>query len=123
MCQVHSTVRAPVTVVWDGHCGALVGPAHAIARCLRRIQDSDDVEISWSAVAFPDLPPDHPRQIIVMPVEVTGPEEPEFADFHNGAFYIPKGSTLEKAPDGSICVFRAEPERHSYISTQPVGLN
>jgi hypothetical protein len=124
LCRVHTTEAASASalVIWDGRCGALVGSASAIARCFRRIYDSDDVEISWSAIAFPGLTPDHPRQILVMPVEVSSPE-PDFMDFHNGAFYIPKDSTIERSPSGSLCVFRAEPERHTHISTQPVGLN
>jgi hypothetical protein len=124
LCPVHrdSAAVAEAVVIWDGSSAVLAGPAYAVGLTLQRMF-GPDVEISYSAVAYPHLTPAHPHNFIVMPVDFsdTAPA-PDFIDCGNGSFLIPQGSRIEKSARG-ICVYNPATDGHDYLSAPGPGLN
>lgn len=120
LCPVHSNGSETAELVWDGRCHAIAGPAYAIGLSLKKMTSLEDVEISWYAAARPELPPEHPHNFLVMPIWVVDDTDPDFVDLGNGSFIIPRGTTIEVSPKGEICVFRAEPERHTRVAARPI---
>ena len=116
LCPVHAD-PSRATTIWDGHDSVLAGPPKAVTECLQRAHRRRKIHVRWTALAWPELPPSHPHQFIIVLVEVIR-NGTEFADLHNGAYFVPQGSRIDKSSDG-ICVLGPD-GGHDVLSSQPI---
>jgi hypothetical protein len=119
ICPVHDGTSLPETIFLtrDDYV-AIAGSPEAVSAAFAQM-GTDPTGVDFF-VAWPELPPYHQRQFVVIPARFQG-DMPDFTDFGTGAFLIPAGSRIDISPAGILCVYRPDPERHTRISSAPLA--
>jgi hypothetical protein len=121
LCPVHAGDAEPEIIfgVPPGRI-AIAGPPDLVMAWFA--QFGLDPESGPYTAAWPELgSPFHPRQFLIVPARLAGDgDPPDFIDFGTGVFAIPEGSRIERNPQGDICIYKPDIERHTRISLTPL---